>query len=101
MVTHYEVVLWHNMIGRLLKSSLPSEIRPPFYSWNLDTTLFRTGGNSAANQRSHFEFEPETSNVQASLIVILADVIKSGWTYLPQQSAVYIPVGGYQTCVIS
>ena len=53
MVTHYKVMLWHNIIGRLLKPSLPSEIRPPYYSWDLDTNLLRTRGNSAANQRSH------------------------------------------------
>ena len=75
MVTHYEVILCHNIIGRLLKPSLLSGIRPPYYSWDLDTNLLRTCGNSAANQRSHIV--PGKSDVQASLIVIiiLADLI--------------------------
>ena len=76
MVTHYEVILWHNIIGRLLKPSFPSGIRSPYYSWDLDTNLLCTRGNSAANQRSHIL--PGKSDVQASLIVILADVIQSG-----------------------
>ena len=63
-------MLWHNIIGRLLKQSLPSEIRPPYYSWDLNTNKLRTRGNSAANQRSHIE--PGKSDVQASLI--LADI---------------------------
>ena len=46
-------ILWHNIIGRLLKPSLPSGIRPPYYSCDIDTNLLRTSGNSAANQRSH------------------------------------------------
>ena len=79
MVTHYKVMLWHNIIGRLLKPSLPSEIRPPYYSWDLDTNLLRTRGNSAANQRSHIQ--PGRSDVQASLI--LADVIRSGLPTCP------------------
>ena len=55
MVTHFKVMLWHNIIGRLLKPSLPSEICPPYYSWDLYTNLLQTHGNSAANQRSHIE----------------------------------------------
>ena len=66
-------MLWHSIIGRLLKPSLPSEIRPPYYSWDFDTNLLRTRGNSAANQRSHIE--PGKSDVQASLIL---DGIQSG-----------------------
>ena len=81
MVTHYKVMLWHSMIGRLLKPSLPSEIRPPFYSWDLDTTLLGTRGNSAANQRSYIE--PGKSDVLASLIVILADVMQLGLPTCP------------------
>ena len=78
MVTHYKVMLWHNIIGGLLNPSFPSEIRPP-YSRDLDITLLRTRGNSAANQRSHIE--PEKSDVQASLI--LAKVIQSGLPTCP------------------
>ena len=81
MVTHYEVILWHNIIGRLLKPSLPSGIRPPYYSWDLDTNPLRTRGNSAANQKSHIV--PGKSDVQASLIVILADVVQSGLSTCP------------------
>ena len=74
-------MLWHNIIGRLLKPSLQSEIRPPYYSWDFDTNLhvLRTRGNSAANQRSHIE--PGKSDVQASLI--LAEVIQSGLPTCP------------------
>ena len=68
MVTHYEVILWHNIIGQLLKPSFPSGIRPPYYSWDLDTILLHTRGNSAA-------IVPGKSDVQASLIVILADIV--------------------------
>ena len=78
MVIHNKVKLWHNIIGWLLKQSLPSEIRPPCYSWDLDTNLLRTCGNSAANQRSHIEMGK--SDVQASLI--LADVIQSCLIFL-------------------
>ena len=53
MVTHYRVILWHNIIGRLLKPSLLSGILPPYCSWDLDTNLLHTCGNSAANLRSH------------------------------------------------
>ena len=81
MVTHYEVILWHNIIGRLLKLSLQSGIRPSNYSWDLDMNLPRTRGNSAVNQRLHIV--PEKSDVQASLIVILADVIQSGMSTCP------------------
>ena len=81
MVTHYEVILWRIIIGWLLKQSLPSGIRPPYYSWDLDTSLPRTRGNSAANQRSHIV--PGKSDVQASLIVILADIIQSGLSTCP------------------
>ena len=72
-------MLWHNIIGRLLKPSVPSEICPPFYSWDLDTTLLRTRGNSAANQRSYIELESLTS--------------KPPLYYLSQQSAVYYQPG--------
>ena len=72
-------MLWHNIIGRLLKPSLQSEIRAPFYSWDLNTTLLRTRGNLAANQRSHIE--SGKSDVQASLL--LADVIQSGLPTCP------------------
>ena len=68
-------MLWLNMIGRFLQPSLQSEICPPSYSWDLDTTLLRTRVNSAANQRSHIE--PGKSDVQVFLIVILAGVIQS------------------------
>ena len=81
MVTHYKAMLWHNTIGRLLKPRLPSGIRPPYYSWDLDTNLLHTRGNSAGNQRSHIV--PGKSDVQASLIVILADVIQSGLSTCP------------------
>ena len=81
MVTHYKAILWHNTIGRLLKPRLPSGIRPPYYSWDLDTNLLHTRGNSAGNQRSHIV--PGKSDVQASLIVILADVIQSGLSTCP------------------
>ena len=67
MVTHYNVMLWHNIIGRLVKPTLPSEIRPPNYSWDLDTNLLQTCENPAANQRSHIE--PGKSDVQATLIL--------------------------------
>ena len=67
MITHYKVMLWHNKIGWLVKPSLPSEIRQPYYYWDLDTNLLRTRGNSAANQRSHIV--PGKSDVQASLIL--------------------------------
>ena len=50
-----------------------SSVAKTYYSWDLDTSLLRTCGNSAANQRSHIE--PEKSDVQAPLI--LADVIQS------------------------
>ena len=72
-------MLWYNTIGRLLKPSLPSGIRPPYYSWDLDTNLLRTHGNSAANQRWHIV--PGKSDVQASLI--LADIIQSGLSTCP------------------
>ena len=49
MVTHYKVVLWPSIVGRPVKPSLPSEIRPPYYSWVLDTNLLRPRENSAAN----------------------------------------------------
>ena len=62
MVTHYKVVLRDNIIGRLL-----SEIRSPYYSWDLD------------NQRS--QIEPGKSGVQAPLI--LADVKLSGLPTCP------------------
>ena len=78
MVTHFKVMLWHNIIGRVLEPSLPSEIRPPYYPWDLDTKLPRTCGNSAANQRSHIE--PGKPDVQASLM--LAD-IQSGLPTCP------------------
>ena len=65
----------------LYKWSSSSEIRPPYYSWGLDTNLLRTRENSAANQRSHIV--PGKSDVQASLIVILADVIQSGLSTCP------------------
>ena len=74
-------MLWHNIIGRLLKPSLRSEIRPPYYSWDFDTNLLRTCGNSVANQRSHIE--PGKSDVQASLI--LAEVIQSGLPTCPNK----------------
>ena len=73
MVTHYKLMLW------LLKPSLPSGIRPPYYSWDLDTNLLCTRGNSAANQRSHIE--PGESDVQGSLI--LPDVILTGLPTCP------------------
>ena len=81
LVTHYKVILWHNILGRLLKLSLPSGILPPYYSWDLDTNLLRARGNSADIQRSHTV--PGKSDVQASLIVILADVIQSGLSTCP------------------
>ena len=73
MVTPCKVRLWHNIIGQLLKPSLLSEIRPPYYSWDLDTSLLQTRGDLTANQRSHIELGK--SEVQVSLI--LADVIQS------------------------
>ena len=79
MVTHYKLMLWHNIIGQLLKPSLPSEICPLQYSWDPDTNLLRTRGNSAANQRSHIE--PGKSDVHGSLI--LANVIQSGLPTCP------------------
>ena len=97
MVTHYKVILWHNILGRLLKLSLPSGIRPPYYSWDLDTNLLRTRGNSAANQRLHTV--PGKSDVQASLIVILADIIQSGLStcpnYLQSTSVEDVRLSGY------
>ena len=78
MVTHYKLMLWHNIIGRLLKPSFPSGICPPYYSWDLDTNLLCTRRNSAANQRSHIE--PE-KNVQGFLI--LPDVILTGLPTCP------------------
>ena len=56
------MVLWHDIIGRLL-----SEIRPPYYSWDLD------------NQRS--QIEPGKSGVQASLILV--DLKQSGLPTCP------------------
>ena len=52
---HYEVNSRQNIIGWLLKTSLSSGIRPPppINSWDLDTNLLRTRGNSAANQKSY------------------------------------------------
>ena len=79
MVTHYEVILWHNWTA----------FKAEFAKWYSSTLLFlgsrqnllRTRGNSAANQRSHIV--PGKSDVQASLIVILADVIQSGLSTCP------------------
>ena len=44
--------LWHNIIGRLIKQSLPGEIRPPYYSWDFDNNLLRTRGNSVLGSQS-------------------------------------------------
>ena len=67
-------MLWLNIIGQLLKPSLPSKIRPLQHSWDPDTNLLRIPENSATNQRSHIE--PGKYDVHGSLI--LADVIQSG-----------------------
>ena len=76
------MILWHNIIGRLEKTSLLTYgIRPPYYSWDRDTNLLRTRGNSAAKQRSHIV--PRKSDVQACLIVILAHVTQSGMSTCP------------------
>ena len=50
-VTHYEVILWHNINGRLLKRSLKVEFIHPSHSWDLDTNLLCTRGKSAANSK--------------------------------------------------
>ena len=79
MVTHYEVILWHNWTA----------FKAEFAKWNSSTLLFlgsrqnllRTCGNWAANQRWHIV--PGKSDIQASLIVILADVIQSGPSTCP------------------
>ena len=76
MVTHNKVMLWHNIIGRLLKPSLPSEIRPLYYSWDLDTNLLRPqwklGSQSKTTHWAGIVWRPSLSSP------ILADVIQSG-----------------------